>query len=478
MTDDKQNNKHSAENKLNEDTKNSTTSGDTIIKTANSDSISKKNPSKIVTILVVVFCLAIPVFAFISALQNPAWVNSPAAKRVESSISGALLGNINIVTIPTSQVLHPLAGLTKDELHEIENGNYAIVSATDIDTGHGVNKELARNKFVVTTIGPIDLAGKDLAAKHRIVETVYKSAFEGDVDAVVESTEADIMMSSPWGHPLVSKLYESGAMRCVIFDGGHHIGSLGLKPNILLIPAMFYKNELYATHAFTRDSVNIEKLKQTIEREFVGSTIVEFSRMGIPVKNSSVMGKLGYQAILNISRLTTQKTSQESSEYAKNSVMNSDGVNDIRNASKESTATASGNRATNGSQDSTVTSTASMRANSTTNTQTNNQDSNKLKYIPMRSSIIFVSCDVGNSPTKDDICLAIKKAVDRQVKHGQKVRRVYAGITYGECQFPQGIPVPAYTNKELQDYLLKKLPYYTEIMSEPVSTWDIVKTHF
>jgi hypothetical protein len=261
---------------------------------------------------------------------------------------------------------------------------------------------------------------------------VYKSAFDGDVDAVVESTEADIMMSSPWGHPLVSKLYESGAIRCVIFDGGHHIGSLGLKPNILLTPVMFFKNELYATHAFTRDSVNVEKLKQTVEREYVGSTMVEFSRMGIPVKNSSVMGKLGYQAMLNISRLTGQKASQGSTATS------------IANTKVDTTATA--------------------------------QTGNNLKYVPMRSSIVFVSCDAGNSPTKDDIYLAIKSAVEKQIKPGQKVRRVYAGITYGGCQFPQKMPVPTYTDKELQDYLLKKLPYYTEMMSEPVSTWDIVKT--
>jgi hypothetical protein len=432
MADDTQSNQDSSENELSGNIDGSIANNDTNNKASSNDldgnSSSKKNSSKIATTLIIVFCLAVPAYIFFSALQNPAWINTPFAKRIESFVSGALMANINVVTIPTNQVLHPIAGLTKDKMQKIENGDYAIVSATDINTAHGVDKGVAKNRFVIATIGPVDLAGKDTGGKHSVIENVYRSAFGGDIDAVVESTEADIMMSSPWGHPLISRLYESGAIRCVIFDGGHHIGSLGLKPNILLTPVMFYKNELHATHAFTRDSVNIDRLEQTIEREYVGSTIVELSRMGIPVKNSSVMGKLGYQAILNISRLTNQKTSSETGESANN-------------------------------------------------TTQKGKSGDNLKYIPMRSSIVFVSCDVGNSPTKNDIYLAIKSAVEKQVKPGQKVRRVYAGITYGECQFPQKIPVPTYTDKELQDYLLKRLPYYTEMMSEPVSTWDIVKTH-
>jgi hypothetical protein len=87
-----------------------------------------------------------------------------------------------------------------------------------------------------------------------------------------------------------------------------------------------------------------------------------------------------------------------------------------------------------------------------------------------------VSCDVGNDPTKEEILKAIESEVAKQVKPGQRVRRVYAGITYGIDQFPQRIPTVNFTDKELQTFLSQHLSYYTEIMSEPISTWDIVRS--
>ena len=87
------------------------------------------------------------------------------------------------------------------------------------------------------------------------------SALQTDPLALIECSAVDAWHTTTQGRAALS-LIRDKAYRVVVFDGGHHLPTLGLQPDILLIPAL---NDT-AVHTYMRDGISLQTLQQLLEK--------------------------------------------------------------------------------------------------------------------------------------------------------------------------------------------------------------------
>ncbi|MDD2372563.1 MAG: hypothetical protein WC109_08505 [Syntrophomonadaceae bacterium] len=100
---------------------------------------------------------------------------------------------------------------------------------------------------------------------------------------IIECSELDTWHSSPAGLQYLRKM-RPRTYRVVIFDGGHHLPSLGLSPDIIIIPRLAG----YAVHSYTLDGVKIATIEKMARECGIPSVIVTVPRMAL-VKNETAM---------------------------------------------------------------------------------------------------------------------------------------------------------------------------------------------
>lgn len=109
-----------------------------------------------------------------------------------------------------------------------------------------------------------------------------------DGQVLVECSGLDSWHSSPEGSQSLSRLRKQ-AYRAVIFDGGHHLPTLGLAPDLIIVPV--YKG--YATHGYMRDGIKVSKLQQLLEKSQSPTVLVTVSRWRLVKTESSLAGITG-----------------------------------------------------------------------------------------------------------------------------------------------------------------------------------------
>ncbi|MBE0449068.1 MAG: hypothetical protein IBX64_13425, partial [Actinobacteria bacterium] len=321
------------------------------------------------------------------------------------------------MTIPKGQNLERMTKLSSPKLLALQKGDIEIISASALPNAG--SRKLS-NRFVIATIEPLDLMGKSVAEQRRIIKTVDDLAIRKRIDAIVEATTSDVIRSNDWGLEGTQRLYDAEVVRCVIFDGGHHVGSLQLEPDILLVPITYYRGEPYAGHWFTRDAVPIQKLKRTLDGGEIGSIIVQFPRFGIPIKNRNGMAGVATQAILKA----------------------------IENSSQDS-AVPGEDRFSRPTPD-------------------DSSDG------PLADSL-FISLNADCKVDEDDILKQVEEAIQElgQGAGKSKIEHLYIGLTFGNSKFPHVSERVGLDGEKLEAFLNKHLPYKVSVVSEPLSTWDI-----
>lgn len=88
-----------------------------------------------------------------------------------------------------------------------------------------------------------------------------QSALQTDPLALIECSAVDAWHTTAAGQASLG-LIRDKTYRVVVFDGGHHLPTLGLQPDILLIPAL---NDT-AVHTYMRDGMSVQTLQQLLEK--------------------------------------------------------------------------------------------------------------------------------------------------------------------------------------------------------------------
>ncbi|MGE5415233.1 MAG: hypothetical protein ACM3UZ_00440 [Acidobacteriota bacterium] len=124
---------------------------------------------------------------------------------------------------------------------------------------------------------------------------VIKSCAQQNVDVLVESSGMDAWHTSRTGWQALHSM-RARTLRTVIFDGGHHLPTLGIQPDLILVPDTMG----YAAHGYMKDAVLISKLQEIARRESLPFTIVTVSRWGL-VKTSDSMSRITCEALAKTS---------------------------------------------------------------------------------------------------------------------------------------------------------------------------------
>lgn len=119
----------------------------------------------------------------------------------------------------------------------------------------------------------------------------YRQQMEDFIDSgagmVVECSGLDAWHTSREGSAWLPVLRER-AYRAVIFDGGHHLPTLGLAPDIIIVPVF----RGYAVHGYMRDGIRTEKIREILAANHIPTVMVTVSRWGL-VKTQASMQKAG-----------------------------------------------------------------------------------------------------------------------------------------------------------------------------------------
>lgn len=122
-------------------------------------------------------------------------------------------------------------------------------------------------------------------------EEIVGRCLEKRIKVVVESSGMDAWHSTARGAVPLKNL-TSGALRVVVFDGGHHLPTLGLQPDLLVVPVTMG----YIAHGHTRDAMRVQDLLAILEREQIECPVVAVPRWGL-VKTTSSMNRIVIRAL-------------------------------------------------------------------------------------------------------------------------------------------------------------------------------------
>ncbi len=371
-----------------------------------------------VIIGIIILILLIPLAITALALQNPPWANGPPFINIESAISNFILTHFNVVDISDEQNLNSVANLTYPKLKLLDEGKIKVLTATEIANKTYEKPLDTKDCFIVAIIDPADVEGKAYKERRRVIQAVDDLAVKGKINAIVEATASDIARANPWGLKETGRLRGAGVIRCVIFDGGHHIGTLPLKPDILLIPTIYYKGKPSASHWYTRDTVPLHKLEDALKSEAINSVIARFPRDGLPVKNPNGMAGLVRQSLIDIVK---------------------------KNAHDKASVT--------------------FRRPPISSTN--------FEEFGVSKASLFMSMEINPMDSKDTAANRILDEVKKHEDRDKKIEHVYLGLTFGSSKFPYRSKKVEYGMGELEKSLNKRLLHKVTVMSEPVSTWDI-----
>lgn len=120
---------------------------------------------------------------------------------------------------------------------------------------------------------------------------IMEEFLDSDVRVIVECSALDSWHSSTEGSRYLQPLREK-AYRVVIFDGGHHLPTLGLSPDIIIVPV--YKG--YAAHGYMRDGMKVSNLLALLQDSHSNTALVTVSRWQL-VKNKDSLTGITRQAI-------------------------------------------------------------------------------------------------------------------------------------------------------------------------------------
>lgn len=210
--------------------------------------------------------------------------------------ANVVLRNFRIVDVPEGQsaLAKGRLILPGDKAEQLKNGDYMAAD------GREVVKLKSRPKgFFIVTITPHDFYNLDFKAQVERLKGIIDATVRLKADAVVDASAADHIYTYPEGLGLAKRLRKAGIKRLVIFDGGHHVAGLPLEPDGLLVPVTIWKGAEMLDHAYTRDAMDVDLLRDVIKNENLASYMVLFPRLSVTAKTPRGMAGLAAQAFLS-----------------------------------------------------------------------------------------------------------------------------------------------------------------------------------
>jgi hypothetical protein len=181
------------------------------------------------------------------------------------------------------EVVHPgtlRSGiLTPDEIVQMSKDNWVGLSWQELQDYEGEPET-----FTVVAVTP------DASQYSEVIN----DCLDKGVKVIVESSGMDAWHATEDGLQGLKKM-TSKAMRVVVFDGGHHLPTLALQPDLIIVPL----TKGYVAHGYTRDAMKIDELLTMLRREQIRCPVVSIPRWGL-VKTPASMNRIAIRALAKI----------------------------------------------------------------------------------------------------------------------------------------------------------------------------------
>lgn len=157
----------------------------------------------------------------------------------------------------------------------------------------------------LTTEGKLEVKSFIPDGRYNYGDRLEKALKEG-YQAVVECSGMDAWHTSSQGKKFLDRMYPQ-FYRVVVFDGGHHLPTLGLQPDVILVPVL----RGYAVHSYTQDGIKVDILVELAREAGIPTVIATVPRWGL-VKRDKCLDKLALRTITRAGY--TSKTNTGSSQ--------------------------------------------------------------------------------------------------------------------------------------------------------------------
>lgn len=142
--------------------------------------------------------------------------------------------------------------------------------------------ELADSKLRVGTLLPAN--DSDYAGQ-------LEKLLARDCRVIVECSAADAWHTTQAGQVYLEKL-RARAYRAVVFDGGHHLPTLGMAPDIIIVPDIAG----YAVHSYMLDGMKVAKILELIKESGSNTILVSVPRWAL-IKNEQALSLIVHKAL-------------------------------------------------------------------------------------------------------------------------------------------------------------------------------------
>ncbi|HZJ85464.1 MAG TPA: hypothetical protein VFD02_08000 [Syntrophomonadaceae bacterium] len=136
-------------------------------------------------------------------------------------------------------------------------------------------------------------------------------------NAIVQCSKLDSWHCTKIGNEYLHKIREK-AYRIVIFDGGHHLPTLGMEPDIIIIPEL----NNYAVHSYMLDGIKTETILDIIKEIKAPIIVAQVSRWAL-VKQENSMQKVADEVIYEAGKLKRKNLSVQLASHTRMSLYRS-----------------------------------------------------------------------------------------------------------------------------------------------------------
>jgi hypothetical protein len=198
--------------------------------------------------------------------------------------------------------------LSPSEIEKLRKGEYRFLSAGEVLSYDENDDNCEELKILVNT--PADYEGKNKKEKMEYLTKVLEKADKIGIKIIIDSSVADIerLQNKAYTKTMETK---NRVIRLVIFDGGHHLASLGLEPDLIILPVFSVKRGNYVCHGYLRDAIELKTILGILENCTDNTIAVCISRLSPSVKTKSTMGKVAVIALEKILKYHGENGYQE-----------------------------------------------------------------------------------------------------------------------------------------------------------------------
>ncbi|MDA8234103.1 MAG: hypothetical protein M0Z31_04710 [Clostridia bacterium] len=242
---------------------------------------------------------AIVILAMASYLawHNLSWVVQNRAFQYVYDQIGSGLNNFVPVTMHSSFGPFPLSSAEKKYLAEGAVTVLTSREAVALAAKRGLYKPLGVTIIANT---PGDFAGLSAKGRQRLLLNTTRAAIKLKARIMIDCSSADLARLSKEGQISLSLMKKHQIIRAVIFDGGHHLPSLALNPDLIIAPVFSLSTgKTVITHGYVKDALPLSEVLNLSKKLGLTTTITTVPRWPTIAKTKIAMAKLVDCQLLN-----------------------------------------------------------------------------------------------------------------------------------------------------------------------------------